>query len=182
MSTRIKKIFVDIHKEEEWLNKQGEKGLMLIGYHNGEYEFEDVSPVKYQYRIDLPDYSGSRKKDYLTFLKECGIFVVAEYNGRVYLRKNKADGPLDLYRGNKEMNKQMNKRYAHFLTIGISQLILGIFLLIQTIYHVETKSLLLWIPIIVDVGLIISGSVFLITGIYNCKKNKVPEKEKDIWE
>ena len=91
MSTRIKKIFVDIHKEEEWLNKQGEKGLMLIGYHNGEYEFEDVSPVKYQYRIDLPDYSGSRKKDYLTFLKECGIFVVAEYNGRVYLRKNQLE-------------------------------------------------------------------------------------------
>ena len=89
MSTRIKKIFVDIHKEEEWLNEQGEKGLMLIGYHNGEYEFEDVSPVKYQYRIDLPDYSGSRKKDYLTFLKECGISVVAEYNDRAYLPTRK---------------------------------------------------------------------------------------------
>ncbi len=49
MKTRVKKTFLDINKEEEWLNQQGENGLMLIGYNHGEYEFEDVSPAKYQY-------------------------------------------------------------------------------------------------------------------------------------
>ena len=64
MKTTVKKAFLDIHKEEEWLNEQGQNGLMLIGYHSGEYEFEDVSPARYQYKIDLPAYTGSKKKEY----------------------------------------------------------------------------------------------------------------------
>ena len=48
MRTSVKKAFLDIQNEENWLNEQGEKGLMLVGYHNGIYEFEDVSPAKYQ--------------------------------------------------------------------------------------------------------------------------------------
>ena len=50
----VKKFFLDTHKEEEWLNEQGQNGLMLTRYHGGEYEFENVSPVKYQYKIDQP--------------------------------------------------------------------------------------------------------------------------------
>ena len=37
MKTIVKKSFLDIQKEEEWLNQEGENGLMLIGYRNGEY-------------------------------------------------------------------------------------------------------------------------------------------------
>ena len=35
MKKNVKKSFLDIQKEEEWLNEQGESGLMLIGYHIG---------------------------------------------------------------------------------------------------------------------------------------------------
>ena len=94
MKTTVKKTFLDICKEEEWLNEQGESGLMLIGYSNGNYEFEDVSPAKYQYKIDIPNYRGNKKKEYLNFLEQSGITIVAEYAGRVYMRKNKANGPL----------------------------------------------------------------------------------------
>ena len=97
MKTTVKKTFLDICKEEEWLNEQGESGLMLIGYSNGNYEFEDVSPAKYQYKIDIPNYHGDKKKEYLNFLEQSGITIVAEYAGRVYMRKNKAYGPLELY-------------------------------------------------------------------------------------
>ena len=63
----VKKFFLDTHKEEEWLNEQGQNGLMLTRYHGGEYEFENVSPVKYQYKIDQPVYTGSKKKTTLIF-------------------------------------------------------------------------------------------------------------------
>ena len=53
MKTVVKKVFLDIQKEEEWLNEQGENGKMLMAYSNGEYEFEDVSPAKFQYKIDI---------------------------------------------------------------------------------------------------------------------------------
>ena len=77
MKTTVKKSFLDIQNEEKWLNEQGENSLMLVGYHNGVYEFENVFPVKYQYKIDLPTYTGSRKKEYLDFLEQSGIYFVA---------------------------------------------------------------------------------------------------------
>ena len=83
MKTTVKKSFIDITQEEQWLNEQGEQGKMLIRYSNGEYEFEDVSPAKFQYKIDMPKYMGQSKKEYFKFLEQTGISVVAEYAGGV---------------------------------------------------------------------------------------------------
>lgn len=182
MKTSVKKTFLDIYKEEQWLNEQGENGLMLIGYHSGEYEFEDVSPVKYQYKIDMPDYTGRKKKEYLNFLEQAGISVVAQYGGRVYLRKNTADGPLDLYTEKKEVAKQMNKRYSHFFSIAISQFLLGLIMLIQILYYVKPKGIPFWFAVVIDAGLIISGIIFFILGVRKHRKYSLPKEEKDIWE
>lgn len=182
MKTSVKKAFLDINKEEEWLNEQGERGLMLIGYHSGEYEFEDVSPVKYRYKIDLPAYTGAKKKEYLDFLEQTGISVVAEYGGRVYLRKNAADGPLELYTGKSESAKQISKRYSHFFTIGISQFILGLFMLVQSLYYVRQRGVPFWIAVVIDIGLIISGLIFFIIGLRKHRKYSIPKEDEDIWE
>lgn len=180
MKTKIKKTFLDIYKEEEWLNEQGEKGRMLIAYHSGEYEFEDVSPVKYLYKIDIPDYTGKKKKEYLDFLEQTGISVVAQYGGRVYLRKNAADGSLDLYTEKKEAIKQRKKQYFHFFAIALSQFLLGLFMLVQTLNSVQERGLPFWIAVIVDIGLIISGIFFFILGIQKHRKYSLPKE--DIWE
>ena len=182
MKTSIKKAFMDIHKEEAWLNEQGQNGLMLIGFHGGEYEFEDVSPAKYQYKIDLPAYTGAKKKDYLAFLEQTGITVVAEYAGRVYLRKNAADGPLDVYTEKEEVEKQMSKRYSFYFTIAISQFMQGIIMLVQILYYVKPKGVPFWITIVIDAGLMISGIIFFIMGIRKRRKYATPKEEKDIWE
>lgn len=182
MKTTVKKTFLDIHKEEEWLNEQGENGLMLIGYHGGEYEFEDVSPVKYQYKIDLPAYTGSKKKEYLAFLEETGISVVAEYGGRVYLTKNAADGPLDMYTEQKEAEKQMSKRLSFYFITAISQFMLGVIMLVQILYYVKPEGVPFYIAIVVDAGLMISGIIFFIMGIRKHKKYALSKEDKDIWE
>ena len=182
MKTSFKKTFLDIHKEEQWLNEQGENGLMLIGYHSGEYEFENVSPVKYQYKIDMPDYTSRKKKEYIDFLEQTGISVVAQYGGRVYLRKNAADGPLELYTEKKDITKQMHKRYSHLFIIAISQFMLGMIMSIQTLYYVQSKGVPFWITIVIDIGLIISGIIFFILGVRKHKKYSLPKEEKDIWE
>lgn len=182
MKTTVKKVFMDIQKEEEWLNEQGENGKMLIAYNNGEYEFEDVSPSRYQYKIDLPNYSGNKKKDYIAFLEQTGISFVAEYGGRVYLRKNAADGPLELYTEKNEVKKQMSKRYSYFFTIGISQLVFGIFMLISTLNSVHQRGVPFWFTIAVEAGLIISGIIFFFMGIGKHMKYATPKEEKDIWE
>lgn len=182
MKTTVKKSFLDIHKEEEWLNVQGQNGLMLIDYHGGEYEFEDVSPATYQYKIDLPAYTGAKKKEYLDFLEQTGITVVAEYGGRVYLRKNAADGPLDIYTEKKEAAKQMSKRHSHFFAIGIPQLMVGLIMLVQTLYYVKPQGVPFYITMVIDIGLMISGIIFLIMGIRKSRKHAIPKEDKEIWE
>lgn len=182
MKTMIKKSFMDIQKEEEWLNQQGESGLMLLGYRSEEYEFEDVSPAKYQYKIDLPNYSGGKKKDYLAFLEQSGISVAAEYGGRVYLRKNAADGPLELYTDKKDVNKQMSKRYTYLIGIGVSQIVLGIYLLIQMMNYIVPKNAPFWITCVFGTLFIISGIVFLVMGIRKQKTHSFKKEEMDVWE
>ena len=181
MKTTVKKAFMDIHKEEEWLNEQGENGLMLIAYHAGEYEFENVSPAKYQYKIDLPAYTGSKKKEYLAFLEQTGISVVAEYGGRVYLRKNAADGPLDMYTEQKEAEKQMSKRLSFYFITAISQFMLGMIMLVYTLNYVQQRSILFCVPIVTEIALMISGIIFFILGIRKHRKYAMP-KEDNIWE
>lgn len=182
MKKTVKKAFLDVHKEEVWLNEQGQNGLMLTAYHGGEYEFEDVSPVKYQYKIDLPVYTGAKKKEYLDFLEQTGISVVAEYGGRVYLRKNAADGPLDIYTEKKEAAKQMSKRYSHFFAIGIPQLMVGLIMLVQTLYYVKPEGVPFYITMVIDAGLMISGIAFLVMGIRKRGKHAMTKEDKDIWE
>ncbi|MGI6437599.1 MAG: DUF2812 domain-containing protein [Sphaerochaeta sp.] len=182
MKTRVKKTFLDINKEEEWLNQQGENGLMLIGYNHGEYEFEDVSPAKYQYKIDIPGFSGSKKKDYFDFLKESGISVAGEYGGRVYLRKNRSHGPLELYTGSVDISKQAKKRYTHFLSVGISQVTFGVVLLAQLFGYAKGNPTATWISVIFGSMLTVSGMVFLVKGACGLKRH-APAKEKPrIWE
>ena len=182
MKTTVKKTFVDITKEEQWLNERGEEGKMLIKYSNGEYEFEDVSPAKYQYKIDIPKYMGQNKKEYFKFLEETGISVVAEYAGRVYLRKNKADGELELYTETEEVNRQMKKRYSFFISVGVSQFMIGLFFLIQMQNYIEQKSAPFWILLVFGTGFVISGVIFFILGILKQKKNLISKEDRDIWE
>ena len=182
MKTIIKKTFLDIQKEEEWLNYQGQNGLMLINYNKGEYEFENVTPAKYQYKIDLPSYIGSKKKVYLDFLEESGISVVSEYAGRVYLRKNIDEGPLELYSDKNEINKQVKKKYMHFFLIGVQQFVCGLVMLILTICNVQQRGIPFIFTVAVDIALIISGIIFFVVGIMKHRKYSVRDDESDIWE
>lgn len=182
MKTTVKKAFLDIHKEEDWLNEQGQNGLMLIGYHSGEYEFENVSPAKYQYKIDLPAYTGRKKNEYLAFLEQTGISVVAEYGGRVYLRKNTADGPLDMYTEQKEVAKQMSKRLSFYFVTAISQFMLGVIMLVQILYFEKLEGIPFYIGIVFNAGLMISGIIFFIMGIRKHRKYALSKEDKDIWE
>ncbi len=182
MKSRVKKAFLDLNKEEEWLNEQGENGLMLIGYDNGEYEFEDVSPAKYRYKIDIPHYTGVKKRDYFEFLEESGISVAAEYGGRVYLRKNASLGPLELYTEHFEISKQTRKRYAHYFSTGISQFTIGAAMLAQIFGFARGNPTAIWISAIFGTILTVSGIVFFILGALGYKRHS-PKKEKPrLWE
>ncbi len=182
MKTHIKKTFLDIQKEEEWLNEQGSRGLMLTAYHSGEYVFEDMSPAEYIYKIDLPAYTGAKKRNDMAFLEEMGISVAASYGGRLYLRKNRADGPLELYSEKSHLSKQLHRANAHFFALGISQCMLALFALAQALFFAPSRGLPLWITVAIAGGLMISGSAFFLQGLRRRRKYAPEQEEARIWE
>lgn len=180
MKETMKKAFIDFDKEEQWLNEQGQKGLMLIRYDNGSYEFEDVTPAKYLYKIEIPQ--KENQSDYFKFLGELGITVVAESSGRVYLRKNEKDGPFDLYTDFDNQIAQNKKKNIVFNVITSSQLVLGIVLMINMFQHVSEKNASFWIPLVFGIAFIISSLVFFILGRSNRKKIEDLKSDKIMGE
>ena len=89
----------DYEKEECWLNDMAAKGLALTDYSWGRYAFEETPRGTYLYRIELLENMPSHPESqaYLRFLEENGVEVVTSYMRWVYLRRNAADGPFDIY-------------------------------------------------------------------------------------
>lgn len=186
MKTNIKKAFLDINEEEKWLNEQGERGMMLLSYSNGTYEFEDVSPATFQYKIDIPPYSQREKRrDYLDFLEQTGASVVAEYADRVYLRKKASDEPFVLYTDRQDVERQAKRRSSHFYAIGFPQIMFGIMFLTRAILGHESP-VAFWIQAMSGSLFVVSGIVFLVLGLRAGSKatdGQVPSREeRDIWE
>lgn len=182
MKTKIKKTFIDVNEEEKWLNQQGEKGLMMIGYDNGVYEFEDVSPAKYQYKIDLPNYTGAKRKDYLEFLEDSGISVVAQYTGRVYLRKNTTHGPLEIYTDKLDIYRQSKKKYSHFFVLSITQFSLGLFMLFQMKSSLTVGTVPYGIVLFFGTVFIIVGVVMFMVTVSRYTKNTPAKENTDLWQ
>ena len=95
----VRKPYWNYIKEEHWLNDMAAKGLALTEYSWCRYVFEDATPGKYIYRIELLDHHATHpeSKKYFAFLEELGIECVATYMRWAYLRKKTSDGPFDLY-------------------------------------------------------------------------------------
>ena len=107
---------------------------------------------------------------------------MAEYGGRVYLRKNTADGPLDMYTEQKEAAKQMSKRLSFYFVTAISQFMLGVIMLVQILYFEKLEGIPFYIGIVFNAGLMISGIIFFIMGIRKHRKYALSKEDKDIWE
>lgn len=186
MTTKIKKAFIDLNEEEKWLNEQGAQGMMLLSCSNGIYEFEDVSPAAFQYKVDIPQYAQKEKRrDYLDFLEQTGISVVTEYAGRVYLRKKASDEPFALYTDQQDVERQSKRRSSHFYAIGSPQIMLGIMLLMQVILG-HGSAAAFWIPAVFGSLFVGSGIVFLILGFRagrRATEGQTPSREEQgIWE
>ena len=95
----VYKPYWDFEKEERWLNDMAAKGLALSDYTWCRYAFEETPRGKYLYRIELLENLPSHPESqaYLRFLEENGVEVVTSYMRWVYLRRNAADGPFDIY-------------------------------------------------------------------------------------
>ncbi|HAS74881.1 MAG TPA: hypothetical protein DCS67_12120 [Clostridiales bacterium UBA8960] len=112
----------DFEKEERWLNEMSAKGLSLSDYSWCRYVFEEKPNTQYIYRIELLENLPKHPESsaYLRFLEENGIECAAMYWRWVYLRKNAADGPFEIYSDNASQLKYYQRLLVFFnMLMGI---------------------------------------------------------------
>lgn len=123
MRQYVRKYFLNPEKEERWINEMAEKGLGLTRYSGTKYEFEEIIPGEYTYRLYYLKEKPNSKEwlERLQTLEEMNITCAASFGQWVYLRKTAMNGPIEI-----------DSPYAYRLTyIKRQHHIIGTLLLIE---------------------------------------------------
>jgi len=86
-------------QEEKWLNEMAAKGMLLTDVGFCRYVFEEGTPGKYIYRLEMLENTPTHPESvaYIKFVEETGAEQVGSIMRWVYFRKKAVDGPFDLY-------------------------------------------------------------------------------------
>lgn len=128
MRKRVIKFYSNFEKEEVWLNKMAAQGWHLIDYVFGRYTFEKGKPGKYIYRLQFLEHHPTHieSADYLEFLEEAGVEVIASHVRWVYLRKKAEDGPFEIFSDRESRIAHYKKINMVLLPIAIVNLLFGV--------------------------------------------------------
>lgn len=178
----IWKTYLNVIKEEKWLNEMAAKGLALSDYSWCRYVFEDAPKGEYIYHIELLEHSITHPESqkYIEFLEDTGVEFVASYMRWVYFRKKAADGAFDLYTDidtRIKHYKRIHTLWSSLMTldfiVGFSNLAMGIWRIIEGDVQ---PNLFMSLP------LILMGCIFFAADTPIRSKLKALRKEKTIRE
>lgn len=131
MERKVFKLFFDVSKEEDWLNELGAQGFKLVNYKNGYYYFEKDKQA-YQYKIDLPTnpwrdlFNQQKRQEFLNFLQDMGVDLVAQSQGKAYLRRLAKEEEFQIYTDLPSQMQQLKLMYYTHLLFTFSPLPLAL--------------------------------------------------------
>ncbi|MCK9343316.1 MAG: DUF2812 domain-containing protein [Massilibacteroides sp.] len=174
----------DYEKEEKWLNEMAAKGLSLYSFFYGKYTFEETEPGKYIYQIELLENLPKAPESvvYLRFLEDTGVVCVASVLRWVYLRKEAASGPFELYTDIDSKIKRLSTVKNLWFTLVWIEFIIAAVNLATVIYAWITIHQMLWTNIGCAVFLVIMGLLLLWLGLKPARKIKSLRREQLICE
>jgi hypothetical protein len=171
------KLYTDYEKEEQWLNDMSAKGFHMVYYTPLRYVFEEGTPGKYTYRIELLDQlpSHPESRAYIRFMEEAGAEHVASILRWVYFRKPAADGTFEIY-------SDIDSRIRHHQKIALMLGVIGgvnvmIGLINMANFRINAPSV--WrMPL----GNIVLGMVILRQVWVHVNKMRKLKREKDVYQ
>lgn len=158
-----KLIFMDLEKEEKWLNQMASKGLNFVDNVLFRYIFEDGTPGEYIYRIELLEHAPSsvETKVYFDFLSETGVECVSTSGRWAYFRRKAGAEPFDLYSDYDAKIKHYKRNISLAVFIMLANIFIGTMLIILSIKNNNISgipSLLCLLIIVVLIKTIIAYS------------------------
>ena len=121
MKKTVWKEFMDVDKEEAWLNEMSAKGLAFTNYFRCRYSFTECSPGEYTYRIEIlkHNFSHPESERYLKFMVENRVENRVSGLRKIYFRKRSEDGKFEIY-------NDIDSKIAHYKRIGLIYLCIEI--------------------------------------------------------
>lgn len=179
----VRKYFMNPEKEESWINEMAEKGWGLVACSWLRYEFEDIIPGEYTYKIyAMKEKPGSKEwKMQLKSLAEMNITCVANDRQWAYLRKIAINGPIEI-RSAKAMRVAYLKKLHHIwgtlailgLAIGASQLFIIVAGILNGVLSSSQST-----NVLVMLAVFILAAIFLTIEYYiNGQIKELEEDEK----
>lgn len=178
-STMIKKTFADTMKEQDWINDMSAQGKALIGYSGGTYAFVDDEPGSWQYLVEIMGTGKKAQEDYLSFLEEMGVEVVASYAGRAYLRKKNDGTPFDLHSDGESRLDQAKKAATTWTAIPITQAVTAMAIICNSL--LTTGSFTLGTGIAVGTGIVLLVAAVIEYAVLGAPgRKRVREAQRDL--
>ncbi|MFB7156367.1 DUF2812 domain-containing protein [Lysinibacillus sp. NPDC056232] len=122
MKKRVYHFFFDHEKEEAWVNDMAEQGWHLKRTMVGYFIFEKGEPGQYIYRNELVK---GKKQDYYDFLETMNIEFVSKFGCWAYYRKNKSEGPFELFSDSSSKIKYLKSISRLFIAATLLNLFFG---------------------------------------------------------
>lgn len=169
------RLYFDKDTEQDWLMEMSNQGWAFQDFFLGVYTFKPSEPGEYIYQIDLlGDWTGDKKdfSEFMEFMEDSGVEVVAQWYRWVYLRKRSVDGPFEMYTDIESKIAQYKRMGKFFLVAFILEFIIFI---LEFMTAIRTRSISFMIVTIL-IGLIV---FILLHNILKCKQ-KIKELESEL--
>ena len=178
----------DYEKEEAFLNEMARTGWDLTAVGFCRYIFRRGNEGEYIYKLDMVERTESDevKESYFTFLTDCGIRVVGEFNDWIYLQKRVSEGPFDMKNNTYTKLRQVNKVYSFSLrtVCNLLRIFAGIMLVLVLLQVLMSNNVIVTefcngVMLGMDVGSLIA-LVIIWVPIVNKLRRKVNKLIDDI--
>lgn len=177
------KWFINVEKEEKWLNLMADKGFQLTSFRFGRYVFNQDKENQYTYKIDLlkQPLHYPKGKAYLAFLAEQQVEYICHSMQWIYVRQIKSNEPFQLYTDITSTIEYTKRIQTFYIMLACAMLVIGIstFTTIISLFTASSSSSNAMAMINVTLGsiLIMLSFLFLVNSISYSKLIKKLEKE-----
>ncbi len=179
MAKRITKIrfYLDYEKEERWINEMCKQGWHLVKFGVGYFKFEQGKPSEYIYRNEMLTDLGKKanSKEYIQFLKETGVELVAKFATWAYFRKKIEDGPFELYSDTSSKIQYLNRIFYLFIFIALINFYIGFINTLGVINDYSTLTL------IIGIANLVVACLMTIPSVIVYKRRRALKSKLDIY-
>lgn len=171
----MKNLFINIEKEESWLNDMCKDGYALQEISVGYYVFEACEPGAYIYRLEFlkQEVYQKEKNSYLALMKELNVDLVASFRRWHYFRRETSLGEFEIY-------TDIDSQIEHYKRINIIWYMLAVIFIASSLFQATSYGNIQPLELLLNMVLLIIGISFLILAypltkkIHHLKKKKRP--------